>query len=93
MRKQEAIHRLLSLELDFIDLMHAGMQSYSRPLRHCVLSHTQHTALFQNIEKVSYFYILIAIKPFCSSFQLSMKFFLLINVKAGILTFISRIND
>ncbi|XP_045191341.2 uncharacterized protein LOC123548240 [Mercenaria mercenaria] len=51
-RKQEAIHRLLSLELDFIDLMHAGMQRYSRPLRHCILSHSHHAALFQNIEKL-----------------------------------------
>lgn len=51
-RKQEAIHRLLSLELDFIDLMHSGMQRYSRPLRHCILSHSQHAAVFQNIEKV-----------------------------------------
>lgn len=59
MRKQEAIHRLLSLELDYIDLMHAGMQSYSRPLRHCILSHSQHTVLFQNIEKVGFTYHMI----------------------------------
>ncbi|XP_052222379.1 uncharacterized protein LOC127838592 isoform X1 [Dreissena polymorpha] len=52
-RKQEAIHRLLSLELDFIDLMHSGMQRYSRPLRHCILSHSQHATLFQNIEKLT----------------------------------------
>ncbi|XP_069120607.1 uncharacterized protein [Argopecten irradians] len=51
-RKQDAMHRLLSLELDFIDFMHAGMQRFSRPLRHCILSQKQHTALFQNIEKV-----------------------------------------
>ncbi|KAJ8300366.1 hypothetical protein KUTeg_021885 [Tegillarca granosa] len=51
-RKQEATHRLLSVELDFIDSMHAGMQRYSRPLRHCILSQQQHSALFQNIEKL-----------------------------------------
>ena len=51
-KKQEAVHRLLSLELDYIDFMHAGMQRYSRPLRHCILSAQQHKALFQNIEKV-----------------------------------------
>lgn len=52
-RKQEAIHRLMSIEMDFIDVMHAGMQRYSRPLRHCILNPRQHFTLFQNIEKVS----------------------------------------
>ncbi|KAK3593735.1 hypothetical protein CHS0354_013632 [Potamilus streckersoni] len=52
-RKQEAVHRLLSLELDFVDLMHSGMQRYSRPLRHCILTNIQHFALFQNIEKLT----------------------------------------
>ncbi|XP_071096723.1 uncharacterized protein [Haliotis cracherodii] len=51
-RKQEAVHRLMSLELDYIDFMHAGMQRYSRPLRHCILSAQQHKAVFQNIEKL-----------------------------------------
>ncbi|PVD28170.1 hypothetical protein C0Q70_10755 [Pomacea canaliculata] len=32
--------------------MHAGLQRYSRPLRHCVLSGTQHYAVFQNVEKL-----------------------------------------
>lgn len=50
--KQDAVHRLMNLELDFIDFMHHGMQRYSRPLRHCILSQNQHTSLFQNIEKV-----------------------------------------
>lgn len=58
-RKQEATHRLLSVELDFIDSMHAGMQRYSRPLRHCILSQQQHSALFQNIEKVWFYLILL----------------------------------
>lgn len=51
-RKQEAIHRLMSIEMDFIDVMHAGMQRYSRPLRHCILNPKHHFTLFQNIEKV-----------------------------------------
>ncbi|ESO85945.1 hypothetical protein LOTGIDRAFT_167700 [Lottia gigantea] len=51
-RKQEAVHRLLSLELDFIDFMHAGVQRYSRPLRHCILAAQQHSSLFQNVEKL-----------------------------------------
>ncbi|VDH97352.1 regulator of G-protein signalling 3 [Mytilus galloprovincialis] len=51
-RRQEAIHRLLTVEMDFIDLMHAGIQRYSRPLRHCILSQLQHSALFQNVEKL-----------------------------------------
>nr|XP_022327199.1 uncharacterized protein LOC111126682 isoform X2 [Crassostrea virginica] len=51
-RKQEAIHRLMSIEMDFIDVMHAGMQRYSRPLRHCILNPRQHFTLFQNIEKL-----------------------------------------
>ncbi|XP_061165285.1 uncharacterized protein LOC133174226 [Saccostrea echinata] len=51
-RKQEAIHRLMSIEMEFIDVMHAGMQRYSRPLRHCILNPRQHFTLFQNIEKL-----------------------------------------
>lgn len=42
----------MSIEMDFIDVMHAGMQRYSRPLRHCILNPRQHFTLFQNIEKV-----------------------------------------
>ena len=53
-RRQEAIHRLITVEMDFIDLMHAGIQRYSRPLRHCILSQLQHSTLFQNVEKVSF---------------------------------------
>ncbi|KAL3872434.1 hypothetical protein ACJMK2_040361 [Sinanodonta woodiana] len=52
-RKQEAVHRLLRIELDFVDLMHSGMQRYSRPLRHCILTNIQHFVLFQNIEKLT----------------------------------------
>lgn len=58
----------MSIEMDFIDVMHAGMQRYSRPLRHCILNPRQHFTLFQNIEKV-------VLKVFCymyfSHYQLS----------------------
>ncbi|XP_052093008.1 uncharacterized protein LOC127729311 [Mytilus californianus] len=46
------IHQLLTAESNFIDVMHAGMQLYSRPLRHSILTPQQHSSLFQNIEKL-----------------------------------------
>ncbi|KAH3693876.1 hypothetical protein DPMN_081315 [Dreissena polymorpha] len=52
MRRQAALHRLLCLEENFVDLMTSGIHGYSRPLRHCLLSGSEHQALFQNIEKV-----------------------------------------
>ena len=52
-KKLEAIHRLMSLELDFIDFMQLGIQRYSRPLRHCIFNVVQHNTVFQNVEKVS----------------------------------------
>ncbi|KAL5011950.1 hypothetical protein ScPMuIL_010501 [Solemya velum] len=51
-RKQEAIHSLLSMELDYIDVMYSGLQQFYRPLRHFLLTPEQHTALFQNLEKL-----------------------------------------
>ncbi|XP_045190798.2 uncharacterized protein LOC123547613 [Mercenaria mercenaria] len=51
-RRQAALHRLLCLEENFVDLMNTGIQKFSRPLRHCVLTSTQHATLFQNIEKI-----------------------------------------
>ncbi|CAL1540455.1 unnamed protein product, partial [Lymnaea stagnalis] len=50
--KHESIHRLMSLELDFIDFMHYGIERYSRPLRHCIVSPHQHMTIFQNVEKL-----------------------------------------
>jgi hypothetical protein len=47
-----AILDLVTCEQRFIDIMQHGIQQFSRPLRHCVLSRQQHTTLFQNIEKV-----------------------------------------
>ncbi|KAL5012141.1 hypothetical protein ScPMuIL_010692 [Solemya velum] len=51
-RKRVAIQKLVDSELDFVDFMHEGMQRFSRPLRHCILSSEQHLELFQNIEKL-----------------------------------------
>ncbi|XP_045190793.2 uncharacterized protein LOC123547608 [Mercenaria mercenaria] len=51
-RRQAALHRLLCLEENFVDFMNTGIQKFSRPLRHCVLTSTQHATLFQNIEKI-----------------------------------------
>ncbi|KAH9500272.1 hypothetical protein Btru_073594 [Bulinus truncatus] len=50
--KHEFIHRLMSLELDYIDFMHYGIERYSRPLRHCIVSAHQHMTIFQNVEKL-----------------------------------------
>ncbi|GFO45578.1 regulator of G-protein signaling 3 [Plakobranchus ocellatus] len=50
--KQENIHRLMSLELNYIDFMHYGIERYSRPLRHCIVTAHQHRTIFQNVEKV-----------------------------------------
>ncbi|CAI9716593.1 Regulator of G-protein signaling 3 [Octopus vulgaris] len=47
-----AIQQLVDLEREYIDFMHGGIEQYSRPLRHCILSQKQHTELFQNIEKL-----------------------------------------
>ncbi|RUS74181.1 hypothetical protein EGW08_018049, partial [Elysia chlorotica] len=52
MTRQESIHRLMSLELDYIDFMHYGIERYSRPLRHCIVSAHQHRTIFQNVEKM-----------------------------------------
>ena len=53
-RRQAALHRLLCLEENFVEMMHSGIQQFSRPLRHCLLSSAQHEQLFQNVEKVHY---------------------------------------
>lgn len=49
---QKLIKQLLTAESNFIDVMHAGMQRYSRPLRHNILTPQQYSTLFQNIEKL-----------------------------------------
>ncbi|WAR22918.1 RGS3-like protein [Mya arenaria] len=51
-RRQAALHGLLVAEERFVEAMSRGMQSYSRPLRHGLLAPEQHSALFQNVEKL-----------------------------------------
>ena len=57
--QQAALQSLLECEQDFVDVMHRGIQMFSRPLRHHILTSQQHSNIFQNIEKVN-----IIINPF-----------------------------
>ena len=50
--RRAAIYRLWRCEADFVQMMSSGIQRYSRPLRHCIISSVEHKALFQNVEKV-----------------------------------------
>ena len=49
----DVVQRLLDSEEDFVTLMETGMQRYSMPLRHCMISGAEHSTLFQNVEKVA----------------------------------------
>ena len=60
--------RVLTCETEFVRVMQCGIQRYSRPLRHRVISHSEHATLFQNIEKVG---ILILLPNVC--FKLRKK--------------------
>ena len=51
--QQAALQSLLECEQDFVDVMHRGIQMFSRPLRHHILTSQQHSNIFQNIEKVT----------------------------------------
>ena len=51
--QQAALQSLLECEQDFVDVMHRGIQMFSRPLRHHILTSQQHSNIFQNIEKVN----------------------------------------
>ena len=51
--QQAALQSLLECEQDFVDVMHRGIQMFSRPLRHHILTSQQHSDTFQNIEKVN----------------------------------------
>ena len=44
--------RLIEAEYDFLTKMQAGVQSFSRPLRYCMLTPHEHMMLFQNGEKI-----------------------------------------
>ncbi|KAI0227526.1 hypothetical protein LSAT2_021994 [Lamellibrachia satsuma] len=47
-----AHQRVLACESKFVEVMQSGIQRYSRPLRHRVISHSEHATLFQNVEKL-----------------------------------------
>lgn len=51
--RQAAIRHLILLEATFIGQMQYGIQRFSRPLRHCIISAREHRILFQNVEKVT----------------------------------------
>lgn len=44
--------RLIEIEKEFISQLELGVQYYSRPLKHYLISINEHGKLFQNIEKV-----------------------------------------
>ena len=52
--RQTAIASLRSLEAEFVELMQAGIQRFSRPLRQYIISPSEHATLFQNVEKVGH---------------------------------------
>ena len=47
-----AVQQLLQCEAMYVEEMHKAIETYSRPLRYCVLSTKDHVKLFQNVEKV-----------------------------------------
>jgi hypothetical protein len=49
--EREALH-LIEIEKEFITQLELGVQLYSRPLKHYLISSTEHGKLFQNIEKI-----------------------------------------
>ena len=62
--RQAALQSLLACEQDFVDVMHRGIQMFSRPLRHHILTSQQHSDIFQNVEKVTIMITLIMIIAF-----------------------------
>jgi len=49
--EREALH-LIRIEQEFIRQIELGVQLYSRPLKHYLISSSEHAKLFQNIEKI-----------------------------------------
>ncbi|CAF2751426.1 unnamed protein product [Rotaria sp. Silwood2] len=49
--EREALH-LIEIEKEFICQLELGVQLYSRPLKHYLISSNEHAKLFQNIEKI-----------------------------------------
>ena len=52
LRRDLSVRTLIKCEEEYLRCMQRGIQTYSRPLRFCVLSTEQNEVLFQNIEKV-----------------------------------------
>ncbi|CAF1231960.1 unnamed protein product [Adineta ricciae] len=46
------VTHLIDIEKDFINQIELGVQLYSRPLKHYLISSNEHAKLFQNIEKI-----------------------------------------
>ncbi|CAF0792703.1 unnamed protein product [Adineta steineri] len=49
--ERDVLH-LINIEKDFIHQIELGVQLYSRPLKHYLISSNEHAKLFQNIEKI-----------------------------------------
>ena len=49
---EELCLQLIHAEDKFVTIMHQGVQRFSRPLRHALLTPHEHNILFQNVEKL-----------------------------------------
>lgn len=49
---QTQVDRLLASERHFVSQMQFGIQRYSSPLLHCIISAQEHATLFQNVDKL-----------------------------------------
>ncbi len=49
---EREVLNLIEIEKEFINQIELGVQFYSRPLKHYLISSTEHAKLFQNIEKI-----------------------------------------
>ena len=67
------VQRLLNSETAFVTSMEEAMQRYSLPLRHSIISSTEHRELFQNIEKVNTMQEIINMYSFYMSKVISKK--------------------
>lgn len=51
-RRQECVRKVRDCERDFVHHMQFGIQRYSQPLQHCIISQADHALLFQNVDEV-----------------------------------------
>ena len=49
---EREVSHLIEIEKEFINQLEMGVQLYSRPLKHYLISSMEHAKLFQNIEKI-----------------------------------------